>query len=89
VGVPCGGRFQYDPSVDVTTLGLSRAGQIIVRALQEYGAYVGDYSGALSLYAENSDAAKAYWANGVLSSYDLSGRIDLNKFRIIKYGTMY
>jgi len=89
VGVPCGGQFQYDPSVDLTTLGLSRAGLIIMRALQTYGAYVGDYSGALSLYAENSDAAKAYWASGVLNEYELEGKIDLNSFRIIQYGTMY
>ena len=41
-GIPCGGRIQFDPTIDVTTLGLSRSGQIIVRALQEYGAYVGD-----------------------------------------------
>ena len=88
-GVPCGGRFQFDPSVDITKLGLSRSGQIIVRALQEYGAYVGDYSGALSLYAENSPAAQAYWAGGVLDVYELEGKIDLTRFRIIKYGTMY
>jgi len=88
-GIPCGGRFQYDPSVDVTTLGLSRAGQIIVRALQEYGAYVGDYSGALSLYAENSAEAQAYWGSGVLGSYELQGKIDLTKFRVIEYGTLY
>ena len=88
VGVPCGGRFQFDPSVDVTTLGLSRADTIVMRALQEYGAYVGDYSGALTLYAENSAAAQAYWT-GVLGSSDLTGKIDLTRFRVIKYGTMY
>lgn len=89
LGVPCGGRFQFDPSVDVTTLGLSRSGQIIVRALQEYGAYVGDYSGALSLYAENSPAAQAYWASGVLGMYELQDKIDLTRLRVIKMGTMY
>ena len=89
VGVPCGGRFQFDPSVDVTKLGLSRSGEIIMRALQQYGAYVGDYSGALSIYAENSATARAYWANGILSMGELSGKIDLNRFRVIKHGTMY
>jgi hypothetical protein len=88
-GVPCGGRFQYDPSVDVTTLGLSRAGQIIVRALQEYGAYVGDFSGALSLYAESSPAAQAYWASGVLGTYELQDKLDLTRFRVIELGTVY
>jgi hypothetical protein len=88
-GVPCGGRFQYDPTVDVTTLGLSPAGQAIVRALQVYGAYVGDYSGALSLYAENSAAAKAYWANGVLDMYELQNKIDLTRFRVLQIGPLY
>jgi hypothetical protein len=89
VGVPCGGRLQYDPSVDVTALGLSRSGEIIVRALQEYGAYVGDYSGALTLYAENSPAARAYWDGGVLGMYELAWKIDLTRFRVIRYGKIY
>jgi hypothetical protein len=87
-GVPCGGRLQYDPTIDVATLGLSRSGQAIVRALQVYGAYVGDYSGALTLYAENSAAARAYWSNGVLGTGELAG-LDLARFRVVKYGTMY
>lgn len=88
-GIPCGGRIQYDPSVNLDTLGLSRSGKIIMQALQQYGAYVGDYSGALTLYAENSAAAQAYWANGVLDMYELQGKIDLSSFRVIEYGTLY
>ncbi len=88
VGVPCGGRFQLDPSIDVTKLGLSRAGEIVARALQQYGAYVGDYSGALSLYAENSPEAQTYWS-GVMGTYDLLDKVDLNKLRVIKYATVY
>lgn len=86
-GIPCGGRIQFDPSVDVTTLGLSATGQIIVRALQEYGAYVGDYSGSISLYADNSPSALAAW-QGVLTTSVLSG-LDLSRFRVIKLGTLY
>lgn len=94
VGVPCGGRFQYDPSVDLTQLGLSRSGLVIMRALQEYGAYVGDYSGALSLYAESSPAATAAWSAGVLDDLELvnaqnQSRIDLTRFRVLKLGTVY
>ena len=88
-GIPCGGRIQFDPSVDLDTLGLSRSGRIIMRALQEYGAYVGDYSGAISLYAENSDAARAYWSGGVLGMYELLGKIDMSRFRVIQLGTLY
>jgi hypothetical protein len=88
-GIPCGGRIQFDPSVDVTKLGLSPAGVIVMKALQKYGAYVGDYSGALSLYADNSAEAKAYWNSGVLDMYALMDKIDLTKFRVVKYDTVY
>ncbi len=88
-GIPCGGRIQFDPSVDVAALPLSRSGRIIMRALQEYGAYVGDASGALSLYAENAPAAQAYFANGVLDMYELNGKIDLTRFRVIRIGVLY
>jgi hypothetical protein len=37
-GIPCGGRIQFDPSIDVNTLGLTNSGNIIVKALQDYGA---------------------------------------------------
>lgn len=88
-GIPCGARVQYDPSVDLDALGLSRSGRIIMRALQEYGAYVGDYSGAISLYAENSAAAQAYWRGGVLGSYELLDKIDLSRFRVLAIGTLH
>jgi hypothetical protein len=88
-GIPCGGRIQFDPSVDVTKLGLSPAGVTIMRALQQYGAYVGDYSGALSMYADNSPEARAYWDSGVLGTYELRDKIDMSRFRVIKHGTVY
>lgn len=88
-GIPCGGRIQFDPSVNLDSLGLSRSGRIIMQALQEYGAFVGDGAGSLNLYAENSPAAQAYWANGVLGEYELQDKIDLARFRVIKLGTLY
>ena len=60
-----------------------------MRALQQYGAYVGDYSGALSMYADNSPDARAYWNTGVLGTYELRDKIDMSKFRVIKYNTVY
>jgi hypothetical protein len=88
-GIPCGGRIQFDPDVDLDNLGLSRSGRIVMQALQEYGAFVGDYSGAISLYAENSAAAQAYWASGVLGVYDLQDKIDLSRFRVLSIGALY
>ena len=87
-GIPCGGRIQYDPGVDVGGLGVSPAGQAILRALQQYGAYVGDYSGSINLYAENSAEAQQAWS-GVLDTYALRDKIDLSDFRVIKLGPQY
>jgi hypothetical protein len=88
-GVPCGGRIQYDPAIDVDSLDVSEAGKAILRALQIYGAYVGDYSGAISLYADNSPEARAYYDSIGFGSYELLDRIDLADFRVIEIGQMY
>jgi hypothetical protein len=88
-GIPCGGRIQLDPRIDLDTLGLTRSGRIICLALQKYGAYVGDYSGAMSLYAENSPEAQDYWASGVLDTYELQDIIDIAWFRVIEQGELF
>lgn len=88
-GIPCGGRIQYDPSVDVEALALSAAGKAIVRALQIYGAYVGDYSGAISLYADNAPEAQTYWKSIDFDSYELMDVIDLADFRVLELGTLH
>jgi hypothetical protein len=62
-GIPMGGRIQLDPAWDVAHSGLSPAGRVIARALQEYGAYCGDYAGANVLYVENSPAAVRDWTD--------------------------
>jgi hypothetical protein len=86
-GIPCGGRIQFDPSIDRGSLGLRPAGKAIIDALQRYGAYVGDYSGAISLYAEGDPDAQSYFSN-TLDSYELMGKIDLNSFRVLKIGQL-
>jgi hypothetical protein len=88
-GIPCGGRIQYDPTIDVDALNVSRAGKTILRALQIYGAYVGDYSGAISLYGDNSPEAQTYWNSIGFDSYELLDAIDLADFRVIQLGTLH
>jgi hypothetical protein len=88
-GVPCGGRIQLDPSINVDAIAVSAAGKAILRALQVYGAYVGDYSGALSLYGDNSPDARAYWQSIGFDSYILQDKFDLGSLRVIAIGTMY
>jgi hypothetical protein len=86
-GIPCGGHIQLDPNLNLDSLGLSRAGRIIAEALQRYGAYVGDYSGAISIYAEGAPAAQQHW-KGILDTYVFSNKLDLSKFRVLQFGAL-
>jgi hypothetical protein len=88
-GVACGGRIQLDPSLDLDALGLSASGKIVARALQKYGAFVGDFSLAVSLYAESSPAAQAVWNTGLLSTYEIKDQVDLNRFRVLEVGDLF
>jgi hypothetical protein len=86
-GIPCGGHIQLDPSLNLDSLGLSRGGRIVAEALQRYGAFVGDYSGAISIYAENSAAAQGVW-KGVLHTYEFADKLDLSRLRVLQYGAL-
>jgi hypothetical protein len=86
-GIPMGGRIQLDPTIDVDSLGLTATGKIIAHALQDYGAYVGDYSGSISIYAENAPDAQTQWAAGLLTTNEVRDIINqamLRRFRVIK-----
>jgi hypothetical protein len=87
-GIPCGGRIQLDPTLDLDSLGLSASGKTIARALQTYGAYVGDYSGSMSLYAQNDPAAMTYWNAGKLDEQELRDTIELQSFRVLALGPL-
>jgi hypothetical protein len=87
-GILCGARIQLDPTLDLSTLSLSPAALTIARALQVYGAFVGDYSGAVSLYADASADAQASWSAGLLAN-DEAQKIPLNRFRVLAIGTIY
>jgi hypothetical protein len=86
-GIPCGGRIQLDPDLDLDSLGLSETGRMIAEALQTYGAYVGDYSGATNLYADGSPEAQAFWGDGVLATNELAG-LELSDFRVLELGEL-
>jgi hypothetical protein len=69
-GIPMGGRIQLNPRWDVERSGLSTSGKIIARALQEYGAYCGDYADGNILFADNSPEALRSW-QGLLRPEEL------------------
>ena len=91
IGIPMGGRIQLDPNINVDTLNLNRACKIIAKALQDYGAFNGDYAGATVLYADNSPSALTQW-KGILNNEDLlkvfTPEFIKKHFRVIKMGNL-
>jgi hypothetical protein len=90
-GIPMGGRIQLDPKINVDTLRLNRACKIIAKALQDYGAFNGDYAGAAVLYADNSPSALKLW-KGVLNKEDLlkvfTPEFIKKHFRVVAMGNL-
>jgi hypothetical protein len=86
-GIPCGGRIQYDPGIDVSTLPISNGARTILRALQEYGAYVGDSAESVTLYADASPATQAAWQGETLAAAALHD-VALSDFRVLGLGAL-
>jgi hypothetical protein len=87
-GIPCGGQVQLDPAVDVEALEASPAAKVILRALQEYGAYVGDYSGGITIYADGSPEAQEQW-RGVLDTSSVADVLDFDDLRVVRMGPLF
>jgi hypothetical protein len=51
--IPMGARIQLNPDIDLDSLGLSRVGKIIAKAMQEYGIVLKESGGGWHLYAEH------------------------------------
>ena len=88
-GLPLGARLQLDPDFNIESSGLSPTGKIIARALQTYGAYVGDQAGANVLFAEAGPEQLAEW-KGLLKPDELasifSPEMMARHFRVIDMG---
>lgn len=54
-GIPMGARVQLDPSIDVNSLSYLRTGmdRMVAKALQDYGGYIVEVSGATAFYCEH------------------------------------
>ena len=80
-----GERIAIAPSVDVTKRGLSPAGVVIARTLQNYGCYIGDNSGSSSaLKAEQENTVRPVWG-GMLNQDSLKG-LTWNDFNVVSRG---
>jgi hypothetical protein len=84
---PEGAVIRIKASVDLTKLKLSRAALIVARALQTYGAVIGDQSGGTAeLKVENVVAEGRGWLwKGVLSATSLL-KIPLSSYQVVKLG---
>lgn len=67
--IPEGTRFRLDPSLNLSTLGLTRAGLIIAQAAQKYGFVVWDSAGAITVRVQD---AVSYTSLGQQDPYTLS-----------------
>lgn len=84
---PEGARIRIAADVDLDALGLSPPALVVARALQRYGAVIGDQSGGpVALKVENTIAEGKGWRwNGVLT-HDSLRAIPWSAFEIVELG---
>jgi hypothetical protein len=84
---PEGTRIRIKPGIDLSALGLSPPALVVARALQQYGAFVGDQSGGpVTLKLENTVAEGKGWLwSGVLDAPSLSS-IPLDDYEVVRRG---
>lgn len=88
--IPEGTRFRLDPTLDVTSLHLGKAGTAIARALQQYGMYVTDTSGAVVIMGEDGqtyvDAGQPNPYAAIFQNaepYSILGRIPWDRLQVV------
>jgi hypothetical protein len=83
---PEGTRIRIKPSVNLSGLQLSPAALVIARALQTYGAVIGDQGGTATLKLENTvaEGSGQLWT-GILAAKSLCA-IPLDSFEVVKLG---
>ena len=84
---PQGARIRIKPGVELSKLGLSPAARVIARALQDYGAVIGDSSGGpAALKVENTVLEGRGWLwKGVLNAGSLQA-IPFRMFEVVRHG---
>jgi hypothetical protein len=83
--IPEGARVQLDPAIDVDAIpGIGKGEAAIAKALQRYGAYVGDNGGArMAFMAEYSPDSGVYDAAGLPGDYVALGAIPWDRLRVL------
>ncbi|MCS6915637.1 MAG: hypothetical protein RMK29_12700 [Myxococcales bacterium] len=83
--IPEGARLRLDPTLDVTTLGLSPVGVRLARALQRYGMFCVDASSDSTLFAEDVRGSGRSWAG--LLSWDELHNIPVSRLQVLRIRT--
>lgn len=81
--IPEGARIQLDPTFDVEAQAWPAWKKTVARALQQYGAYLGDTGGSLSIRGEASiNRGYDAWASAGVTSSSLAD-LPWNSFRVL------
>ena len=82
--IPQGARIQLDPTFDVDAQPWPRWEKVLARALQKYGAYLGDTGDSLSFAAEATlDRGYDAWSIVGVPAFASIGNLPWNKFRVL------
>ncbi|MDN5858698.1 MAG: hypothetical protein L0H84_08740 [Pseudonocardia sp.] len=82
--IPEGARIQLDPAVDVDALDATPAVKMIAKALQTYGAYVGDNGGArIAFLFEYGPDSPVYQQAGLRGGFAPIDGIPWDKLRVL------
>ncbi|WP_300016085.1 right-handed parallel beta-helix repeat-containing protein [Pseudonocardia sp.] len=83
--IPEGARVQLDPALDLESLGLSEGELTVARALQTYGAYVGDNGGArMGFLFEYVPGSSVYSDAGIEGDYASLESIPWERLRVLE-----
>ncbi|MGA2962343.1 MAG: Ig-like domain repeat protein [Candidatus Korobacteraceae bacterium] len=83
--IPEGALIQLDPAFNVSAQSWPAWEKIIATALQTYGAYVVDTSGALALYAVNDiNTSNTTWASVGMTKFPSLSSLPWSSFRVIQ-----
>ena len=80
--IPEGARLQLNPALNLDKLGLSKEAKVIAKALQEYGAIVGDNSRDFKLYFQNLGPDGGKWK--LFPGLKDISKIPVSEFRVLK-----
>jgi hypothetical protein len=78
-GIPAGQLMRLDPSLDVSSMGLTPFQLMVAKALQKYGAYNADASGTFKLYAESTVDGATYSATPSALPWSVASHLQFGK----------